>query len=685
MSKIANGNVVYSGWLVKSPPENKFRLSGPWKIFRSFSQDAMDTSKWKRRFFILFKPQGSLPHQYVLNYYNNEEGKKLKGYIDLEHCEQIIESLDLDLFPFLLAIKTYHKNRERTYFLAADTEEQMTSWVRNLCSVCGLKPEDNSSDLPPQREEDNDTFTTIQNVPSSITKQPITQPTQGITHVPQSRDRKNSDRDYVPLTNCRTGTVSRKPPLLRPDSVDSVPDEIAPPPPVKRGQVIEDDVFHTVYDMPPKAHDMNVTMPAPKICTSSESSSKDDSTLDVYDVPPPGHPPRHSPSTPRSSSSESHKADSAYSSQSVLTYDYPPSSEKNVVSDETYDYPPTNPHNLPKMDDVPPVRPPPPKSYLQQQEPYQNIPPNSKMLNEGIDSLDINKVVPMSTNLSANVPLSYDFPSNNASTQSAYDFPTSGQSGSSLLVIPPPGCGIDSHSYINAATRPVSHAHEDMYLAMDGLVPPAVADRTSSISDSGKSHDSYTLMSELNVYDHPPPQRPPRISKVIPKPCNGDAYTNIYKNERTRSFKKNNTINNPPFDFPSGRDPYAGKISRSLQHSIPLPKNNNPHPDLTTSSEDEEDDRIADIDQVMVPYPYEEHQKSQNWNKVPPPMKSDKDELKYLELDLVDQPTSQPIHLTHAETGNNTPTEYREIDFVKTTALREVKKTVEGQRKHDEN
>ncbi|CAG2253622.1 DOS [Mytilus edulis] len=418
MSKIANGNVVYSGWLVKSPPENKFRLSGPWKIFRS---------KWKRRFFILFKPQGSLPHQYVLNYYNNEEGKKLKGYIDLEHCEQIIESLDLDLFPFLLAIKTYHKNRERTYFLAADTEEQMTSWVRNLCSVCGLKPEDNSSDLPPQREEDNDTFTTIQNVPSSITKQPIIQPTQGITHVPQSRDRK-----------ILTGIMS---------------------------------------------------------------------------------PPRHSPSTPRSSSSESHKADSAYSSQSVLTYDYPPSSEKNVVSDETYDYPPTNPHNLPKMDDVPPVRPPPPKSYLQQQEPYQNIPPNSKMLNEGIDSLDINKVVPMSTNLSANVPLSYDFPSNNASTQSAYDFPTSGQSGSSLLVIPPPGCGIDSHSYINAATRPVSHAHEDMYLAMDGLVPPAVADRTSSISDSGKSHDSYTLMSELNVYDHPPPQRPPRISKVIPKPC----------------------------------------------------------------------------------------------------------------------------------------------------------------------
>jgi hypothetical protein len=32
----------------------------------------------------------------------------------------------------------------------------------------------------------------------------------------------------------------------------------------------------------------------------------------------------------------------------------------------------------------------------------------------------------------------------------------------------------------------------------------------------------------------------------------------------------------------------------------------------------------------------------------------------------------------------STPTEYREIDFVKTKALSEVKKTVEGQRKHDE-
>lgn len=60
-------------------------------------------------------------------------------------------------------------------------------------------------------------------------------------------------------------------------------------------------------------------------------------------------------------------------------------------------------------------------------------------------------------------------------------------------------------------------------------------------------------------------------------------------------------------------------------------------------------------------------------------------ELKYLELDLVDQSNVQPKHVAHSEQRKETPTEYREIDFVKTKALSEVKKSVEGQRKHDEN
>lgn len=92
------------------------------------------------------KPAQSLPGTYLLNYYRDENCKASRGCIDLEQCAEIIESLDSDQFEHLLAIKTTHKGRDRTYFLATQTEEQMTTWVRNLCSVCGMKP-DESGDI----------------------------------------------------------------------------------------------------------------------------------------------------------------------------------------------------------------------------------------------------------------------------------------------------------------------------------------------------------------------------------------------------------------------------------------------------------------------------------------------------------------------------------------------------------
>ena len=98
--------------------------------------------KWKRRYFVLSKPAQSLPGAYILNYFSDENCKRLKGHIDLDQCLEIIESLDSDQFQFLLAIKTTHKGKERTYFLATETEDQMTTWVRNLCTVCGMKPEE---------------------------------------------------------------------------------------------------------------------------------------------------------------------------------------------------------------------------------------------------------------------------------------------------------------------------------------------------------------------------------------------------------------------------------------------------------------------------------------------------------------------------------------------------------------
>ena len=67
--------------------------------------------KWKQRFFVLHKPFGSLPDYYQLSYYNSEHCSKKKGTIDLSQCEQIIEALDSDHYPFLFAIKTEYRSR----------------------------------------------------------------------------------------------------------------------------------------------------------------------------------------------------------------------------------------------------------------------------------------------------------------------------------------------------------------------------------------------------------------------------------------------------------------------------------------------------------------------------------------------------------------------------------------------
>ena len=43
--------------------------------------------RWRRRWFVL--QQGKLPRQYVLNYYADENKRRLKGSIPLDECEQV--------------------------------------------------------------------------------------------------------------------------------------------------------------------------------------------------------------------------------------------------------------------------------------------------------------------------------------------------------------------------------------------------------------------------------------------------------------------------------------------------------------------------------------------------------------------------------------------------------------------
>lgn len=82
---------------------------------------------------------GELPGQYFLTYYTDRKCRKLKGTINLDHCEQVDTGLKFEdskyKFDHMFDIKT----PTRTYYLAAETEEEMKAWVNCICNICGLK------------------------------------------------------------------------------------------------------------------------------------------------------------------------------------------------------------------------------------------------------------------------------------------------------------------------------------------------------------------------------------------------------------------------------------------------------------------------------------------------------------------------------------------------------------------
>lgn len=115
-----NKEVYHEGWLIKSPPTKRI-----WR------------ARWRRRWFTL--KQGELPGQFFLEYYTDRKCRKLKGIIDLDQCEQVDAGLRLDRQKEKYAHMFDVKTPTRTYYLAADTEEDMRGWVNCICQVCNLQ------------------------------------------------------------------------------------------------------------------------------------------------------------------------------------------------------------------------------------------------------------------------------------------------------------------------------------------------------------------------------------------------------------------------------------------------------------------------------------------------------------------------------------------------------------------
>ena len=84
--------------------------------------------QWTKRFFVLHKNK-------LLYYYKSDKDRKpVKDPIQLTWCKCVESNLDHEKFKYLFSIVT----DKRTYYLVAETQQDMDIWVEKLCIVCGF-------------------------------------------------------------------------------------------------------------------------------------------------------------------------------------------------------------------------------------------------------------------------------------------------------------------------------------------------------------------------------------------------------------------------------------------------------------------------------------------------------------------------------------------------------------------
>ncbi|KAJ8342802.1 hypothetical protein SKAU_G00327300 [Synaphobranchus kaupii] len=125
---MSGGEIVCQGWLRKSPPEKKLRRYA-----------------WKKRWFILRSGRMSGDPD-VVEYYKNNHSKKPIRVIDLHCCEQVDSGLTFKRKEFQDSFVFDIKTSDRTFYLVAETEEEMNKWVRGICQLCGFNQSEENHD-----------------------------------------------------------------------------------------------------------------------------------------------------------------------------------------------------------------------------------------------------------------------------------------------------------------------------------------------------------------------------------------------------------------------------------------------------------------------------------------------------------------------------------------------------------
>ncbi|KAM4564335.1 GRB2-associated-binding protein 1-like isoform 1-T1 [Fundulus diaphanus] len=202
------GDVVCEGWLRKSPPEKKLRRYA-----------------WKRRWFVLRSGRLSGEPD-VLQYYKNQHSRRPIGTINLNLCEQVDAGLSFTKKELESSFVFDLRTEERTWYLVAESEEDMNRWVTSICLLCGFNPTDDERRL--SSSSASTSGTTTRGTPSiSMVTGSIPPPYDPVSVRHLEHD-SSAEEDYLWLSNCQSHT---RPPLGSATSLETdYNDNLYPPP-----------------------------------------------------------------------------------------------------------------------------------------------------------------------------------------------------------------------------------------------------------------------------------------------------------------------------------------------------------------------------------------------------------------------------------------------------------------------
>uniref|UniRef100_A0ACB8FFB5 GRB2-associated-binding protein 2 n=1 Tax=Sphaerodactylus townsendi TaxID=933632 RepID=A0ACB8FFB5_9SAUR len=93
----------------------------------------------------------------VLEYYKNDHSKKPLRVINLNFCEQVDAGLTFNKKELHDSYVFDIKTSERTFYLVAETEDDMNKWVRSICQICGFNQSEENSVIIPSLRGDKQT------------------------------------------------------------------------------------------------------------------------------------------------------------------------------------------------------------------------------------------------------------------------------------------------------------------------------------------------------------------------------------------------------------------------------------------------------------------------------------------------------------------------------------------------